>query len=78
VCIVAPYAVKQRKFAKILSGELHRPCFLSMPDWFVHLIFGQMGDELLARGQHVKPTRLLEMGFTYHCQTLKQALKKLL
>lgn len=77
VCVVAPGAITQRQFAKALANELHRPCFFPLQSWVVRMLFGQMGDELLLRGQHVKPSRLQQLGFEFHAPTIEQALRQI-
>jgi uncharacterized protein (TIGR01777 family) len=74
VNIVAPECVSQQNFAKILAKVLHRPAFVTTPAWLLRQIFGEMAQELLLSGQHVKPTRLTEMGYTFLYPTLEQAL----
>ena len=76
--IVSEDVVSQEQFAKTLATQLHRPCFLPLPELIVKLLFGQMGDELLIQGQHVKGHRLEEFGFTFQDKTLDSALKKIL
>ena len=78
VCIVAPNAITQRQFAQALAKALHRPCYLTLPGWLIRMLFGQMGDELLLRGQHVKPSRLQELGFSFDFPIIEKALKKTL
>ena len=76
--VVADDMVSQHQFAKTLAKQLHRPCFLPLPGLVVKLLFGQMGDELLIQGQHVKGHRLEELGFIYEDKTLDSALRRLL
>lgn len=75
---VAPHAVTSREFSKTLAKTLHRPCFLRKPAFALKMLFGQMGDECLLRGQHVVPKRLQEAGFTFYHENLDEALKTLL
>lgn len=77
VNFVAPECVVQEQFAKELAQVLHRPSFAKLPAAVVKIIFGQMGEELLLRGQHVIPTRLLKEGFVFKYPALKQALSDL-
>lgn len=78
ICISAPHAVTQRQFAQALAKELHRPCYLTLPRWLIRILFGQMGEELLLRGQHVKPLRLHELGFSFDFPTIEKLLKQML
>ena len=75
--IVAPGVVTQSELAKALAHILHRPCFLRMPPFLVRLLFGQMGDELLLKGEFVKSEYLKKFGFLFQYPTIKSALKQL-
>ena len=75
VNIVSPGVISQRHFAKELARTLHRPFFMRFPAWFVRLLFGQMGDELLLHGQSVKSERLLQAGFSFQYENISQAFK---
>src|SRR3989338_8539030 len=74
VNIVSPGVISQRHFAKELARTLHRPFFMRFPAWFVRLLFGQMGDELLLHGQSVKSERLLQAGFSFQYENISQVL----
>lgn len=74
VNIVAPECVSQQTFAKTLAKVLHRPAFVTTPAWLLRWLFGDMAEELLLSGQHVKPKRLTDMGYTFLYPTLEQAL----
>lgn len=78
VNMVSPGVVSQADFAKVLARALHRPCFMHFPVWFVHLLFGQMGDELLLHGQSVKSEKLLQAGFSFQFDTIHHALQNLI
>lgn len=74
----APHPVCQIEFAKILAETLKRPLFLTLPQWLIHLLFGEMGDALLSSGQRVIPQRLLEAGFIFNYPNLQEALNNIL
>lgn len=74
--LTAPNPVPQATFANIFAKVLHRPCFFTMPAWLIRLLFGEMGDDLLLRGQRVIPKRLLSYGFKFQYPELTDALKK--
>jgi len=66
VDFVSPNCVTQKQFAKALAKSLHRPCLLPIPGFAIKLLVGdEMATELLLEGQHVKPARLLELGFQF-------------
>jgi len=75
--IVADEVVSQKVFAKTLATVLKRPFFMRMPAPIVKLLFGQMGEELLLRGQRVKSKRLHALGFQFDCPSLETALADL-
>lgn len=72
----APEIVQQKEFAQKLAGVLHRPQFLKMPSWVIHSLMGQMGDELLLKGQNIYPERLIELGYSFKTPNLKMAFLK--
>jgi uncharacterized protein (TIGR01777 family) len=76
VNIVAPECVTQETFAKTFAKILQRPCVFSTPEWAIKLMLGQMGDELILRGQHVYPSRLMEEEFKFRYPALQDALEK--
>lgn len=75
VNIVSPDVITQADFAKSLSRALHKPCFLHMPQIIVRLLFGEMGDELLLKGQRVKSEKLLQAGFHFQYTKIDTALQ---
>lgn len=76
--IVSPQCVTQYEFAQTLAKILHRPSFTVMPAWWVKLIFGEMGNELLLNGQDVFPKRLMDCGFKFEYSNLESALQSVL
>lgn len=74
--VTSPYPVAQKDFAKALADAMHRPMFLTTPAFVIKLLFGEMGEELLLHGQKVVPKRLLEAGYKFKYQRVKDALKK--
>lgn len=75
--ITAPSPIAQKYFAKQLATVLKRPLLLKMPDLMVKLIFGEMGEYLLLKGQKVLPKRLLDAGFKFTYPELITALQDL-
>lgn len=74
--LVAPQHVSQKVFNQTLAKVLKKPTFLRLPAWLVHLLFGQMGEELLLSGQAVIPQRLLDHQFDFKYPTLLSALTR--
>lgn len=72
--LVAPEGITQKQFATSLAKALNRPCLFPLPAFVVKTVFGEMGEELLLKGQHVKPTRLQELDFKFKYPNIDQAL----
>jgi uncharacterized protein (TIGR01777 family) len=78
VNFVAPNAVTNAEFTKVLGRVLSRPTFFPVPAFGVRLAFGEMADALLLSSQKVKPGVLQEKGFSYKWPTLEPALRIIL
>jgi uncharacterized protein (TIGR01777 family) len=72
---VAPVAVIQREFARVLGRVLGRPALLPMPAAALRLLLGRMADELLLASQRVAPERLHASGFKFRHAALEDALR---
>jgi hypothetical protein len=70
----APNPVRNKMFAKLYGKVLYRPALVPMPALFLHLLFGEMADELLLRGQKVIPSKLRNAGFQFQYPELEMAL----
>lgn len=75
--VTSPNPVSQAEFARTLAAQMHRPMFLKMPAFVIQLLFGEMGECLLLKGQRVLPSRLIELGFVFSYPELKEALRKI-
>lgn len=73
----APYPVTNRTFSLALAKAIHRPCFLKMPRIIFKLLFGEMADEIMLKGQKVIPKKALAHGFNFSYPTLQQSLEKI-
>lgn len=73
--LTAPNPVTNHTFTKTLGAWLHRPTFFTLPEFLLKLIFGEMST-LLIDGQKVLPKALLDGGFEFKHQTLKEALEQ--
>jgi hypothetical protein len=76
VNLVSPNPVSQAEFARTLAHAMKRPLWLTLPKAFIEMVFGEMGQALLLKGQKVYPKRLLESGFQFKYPMLKDALSK--
>ncbi|MCH9045002.1 MAG: TIGR01777 family protein [SAR324 cluster bacterium] len=72
---VAPEAVTNRDFGRMLGRVLRRPAAAPLPAGVVRLVFGEMGQALLLEGQRVLPKRLQAAGFEYVFPGLEGALR---
>ncbi len=75
---VAPEPIKNKKFSKVLSQTLKRPCFLPLPNWAVDIAFGEMGRETVLADIGVVPKVLMNVGFEWDCPSIESALAKAL
>ncbi len=62
---VAKEPVSQKELAERFARYLHRPLWLRIPRFLIHLFLGKMGDTLLLGSQMVEPYRLLDAGFEF-------------
>ena len=76
--LTAPTPVTNTEFSKQLAKVLHRPCFLKLPNIMVKLLFGEMGETLLLKGQKVLPDKLIKAGYKFKLQTLAEAFESML
>ncbi len=78
VNITAPEPVTNAVFTKALGKALKRPVFMSIPSISLRLMLGEMGEELLLKGQKVLPQKLLDHGYQFQYPTIESALNQLL
>jgi len=72
--VTAPNPLTNAEFTKTLAKTLRRPAFFDMPLFVVKMLFGEMGETLLAKGQRVYPKNLLDSGFDFRFKNLRDAL----
>ena len=73
--VVAPRSATNREFTQALASVLRRPAFAPVPAPAIRALFGEMGDQLILKGQSVVPARLAELGFRWLEPTLDGALR---
>ena len=73
--VVAPRSATNREFTRALAAVLRRPAFAPVPGPAIRALFGEMGDQLILKGQAVLPERLTELGFRWLEPTLEGALR---
>jgi uncharacterized protein (TIGR01777 family) len=70
----APQPVPNAEFARALGRALHRPSWIPVPAVVLRLLFGEMAEALLIRGQRVLPARARQFGFKFSHQEISEAL----
>jgi len=78
VNVVAPNAVQNVEFAKVLAKALHRPAIFPAPAFALRLALGEMADALLLSSQRVKPQTMERLGYRFLHADLASALKVVL
>lgn len=78
VNFVAPEAVTNRVFTRMMGEAIHRPTFLPVPGFAIRLAMGQMADDTLLCSQRVRPAALLDAGYAFKWPSLEPALRHLL
>ena len=74
VNVVAPEAVTMSRFCVVLGRVLHRPSWLPLPGFALHVALGELGT-LMTTGQRVNPAKALSGGYVFHYPTLEPALR---
>jgi uncharacterized protein len=74
---VAPEAVTMHQFCEVLGRVLHRPSWLPVPGFALHVALGELGT-LMTTGQRVHPAKALSGGYVFHYPTLEAALRAIL
>ena len=70
---VAPEPVTMNTFCEILGRVLHRPSWLPVPRFALHILLGELGT-LMTTGQRVIPAKAMAGGYTFQYPTLEPAL----
>lgn len=79
VNLVAPNAVRNADFTKVLASVLRRPAIFPVPEFALRLAFGkQAADEMLLASLRVQPGKLGSSGYTFCFRDLRGALENLL
>jgi uncharacterized protein (TIGR01777 family) len=77
VNVVAPDAVTMNRFCEGLGRVLHRPSWLPVPSFALHVALGELGT-LMTTGQRVNPAKALSGGYVFHYPTLESALRAIM
>lgn len=71
----SPNATTNEALTHSMGEILNRPTVFNMPAFFIKLVFGEMGNNLLLKGNRVVPKKLLEEGYAFKYGDIKMALK---
>ena len=74
---VAPGAVTNAEFTRVLAAALHRPAIWPVPRLALRLLFGEMAETILS-SQRVMPEKAQAAGFVFRHPELAPALASLL
>jgi len=77
VNVVAPGAVQNREFTRVLAAGLRRPAVLPVPAFALRVVLGAMAETVLS-SQRVQPAKLQAAGFRFQWPELRPALENLL
>ncbi len=75
VNVVTPSPVSNAEFTAVLARVLHRPAVLRVPEYLLRLVGGELADEMLLSGAHVRPRRLSDSGYRFSYPELESALR---
>lgn len=75
---VTPEPVTNQELTEAIGKKLSRPTFMTVPEFAVKLLFGQMGEETVLSSTRALPVRLDELGFKFEYPTINSALDLLL
>ncbi len=74
---VAPEPVTMKMFCEVLGRVIHRPSWLPVPRFALHMLLGELGT-LMTTGQRVIPAKAIAGGYTFRYPTLEPALEAIL
>ena len=75
---VAPQAVTNAEFTRVLGKVLRRPAVLPVPEAALRAVFGEMAEETLLSSARVVPGKLTEAGYGFRHENVESALRHLL
>lgn len=73
--VVAPKPTTNREFTRTLAAVLRRPAFARVPSFAISALYGEMGEQLILKGQAAVPARLDALGFRWEEPALEGALR---
>ncbi|WP_411821629.1 TIGR01777 family oxidoreductase [Leptospira sp. 'Mane'] len=75
--VVSPFPCSNARFSEELAKVLFRPALMRVPAFAVQMLYGD-GALVITRGQYVYPKRLLEEGYEFQYQYLRDSLTNLI
>lgn len=75
--LVAPQVISNFDYTKVLSNNVNKPAFFTVPKFVFNLIF-KKGAIIFLTGQKVLPQRLLNSGFYFEYPNLLKAISSIL
>lgn len=75
---VAPNAVTNAEFTKVLARVLRRPAGPPVPALALRVMYGEMAEELMLKSTRAVPARLLDSGYEFRHEQLEDALREVL
>lgn len=75
VNLVAPDAVRNSEFVKVLGHVLHRPAVVPVPRLALKLALGAMAEDTVLASQRATPAALQRLGFAYEHPRIDDALR---
>jgi NAD dependent epimerase/dehydratase family enzyme len=70
----APAPVTNEHFMKAFGRSVGRPSWLRVPGFALKMLYGEMADPALIKGQRVIPGRATQLGFKFRFPTVEEAL----
>jgi uncharacterized protein len=75
--LTSPHPVTNKEFTTTLAKTLNKRLIFDTPAFILKIIYGEMAEELLIKGQNVKPKKLLDNGFNFNYPKLELALNNI-
>lgn len=73
--VAAPEPVTNAEFTDALGRALHRPTVLTVPQFALEAVYGEMADATLFVSHRAVPARLLDQGFRFRHPRIDDALR---
>jgi NAD dependent epimerase/dehydratase family enzyme len=75
---VAPEAVTNAQFTRVLGKVLGRPTIFPVPTFAARLLFGEMAEETMLASTRVAPDKAEKAGYQFRYPSAESALRHLL